>query len=75
MSNIVKPGHCATLSSAVAAGWRFNGEGACTHIPQAYDADMEQRAISNSKSCVKRFPAQVGAGAIASISSKSCMKR
>lgn len=61
LRNCVKLVHRATLCSAVAAGWRFNGEGACTHIPQAYDADMEQRAISNSKSCVKRFPAQVGA--------------
>ena len=61
LSNYVKPAHRATLSRAVAAGWRFNSEGACTHIPQAYDADMEQRALSNSKSCVKRFPAQVGA--------------
>ena len=62
IEELAKPVHRAlSLSTAVAAGWRFNSDGACTHIPQAYNADMEQRAISNSKSCVKHFPAQVGA--------------
>jgi phenylpropionate dioxygenase-like ring-hydroxylating dioxygenase large terminal subunit len=40
-------------------GWRFNGEGACTRIPQALDPKAEATACSSSRACAAAFPTQV----------------
>jgi hypothetical protein len=40
-------------------GWRFNGEGECTRIPQALDPRAEQAACSSSRSCASSHPTQV----------------
>ena len=39
-------------------GWRFNGEGACTRIPQALDPKAEATACSSSRACAAAFPTQ-----------------
>ena len=40
-------------------GWRFQGDGACTKIPQALDEKANSAACSNSKSCAVSHPTQV----------------
>lgn len=40
-------------------GWRFNGEGKCTSLPQTYDKEELQKATSNKKSCAQSYPVQV----------------
>ena len=40
-------------------GWRFNGEGACTRIPQALDPKAEATACSSGRACAAAFPTQV----------------
>ena len=42
-------------------GWRFNGEGACTRIPQALDPRAEATACSSSRACATAFPTQANA--------------
>lgn len=40
-------------------GWRFNGEGQCTTLPQTFGQEELQRATSNTKSCATSYPVQV----------------
>ena len=40
-------------------GWRFQGNGACTKVPQALDAKANAAACSNSRSCAVSHPTQV----------------
>ena len=40
-------------------GWRFDGEGACTDIPQSLDAKANAAACSNPRSCAISHPTQV----------------
>ncbi len=40
-------------------GWRFQGDGKCTEIPQALDAKAKAAACNNSRSCVKSHPTKV----------------
>ena len=40
-------------------GWRFNGEGACTDIPQSLDAKANAAACSNPRSCAISHPTKV----------------
>ena len=40
-------------------GWRFQGDGACTKVPQALDAKANAAACSNSRSCAVSHPTQV----------------
>jgi phenylpropionate dioxygenase-like ring-hydroxylating dioxygenase large terminal subunit len=43
-------------------GWRFNGEGQCTSIPQAADGAAEATACASSRSCVQSYPVQIQQG-------------
>ncbi|KAG2443553.1 hypothetical protein HXX76_001905 [Chlamydomonas incerta] len=43
-------------------GWRFQGSGACSRIPQALDAAAEAAACSSRRSCATAFPCKVEAG-------------
>ena len=40
-------------------GWRFQGDGACTKVPQALDERVNAAACSNSRSCAVSHPTQV----------------
>lgn len=40
-------------------GWRFDGEGKCTTLPQSFGAAELDNAISNKKSCAVSYPVQV----------------
>ncbi|KAK9793004.1 hypothetical protein WJX73_007911 [Symbiochloris irregularis] len=40
-------------------GWRFDGSGQCTYIPQINEDRAQNNACSNQRSCVKSFPTQV----------------
>ena len=40
-------------------GWRFDGDGKCTDIPQSLDAKANAAACSNSRSCAVSHPTQV----------------
>lgn len=40
-------------------GWRFNGEGQCTTIPQTAEEDELKRAVASKKSCAVTYPVQV----------------
>lgn len=46
-------------------GWRFDGEGRCTAIPQADDEKSEATACASSRSAVATYPTQVDAPASA----------
>lgn len=41
-------------------GWRFQGDGKCTRVPQAMDARAQEAACSSSRSCAATYPTQVG---------------
>ncbi len=41
-------------------GWRFQGDGQCTDIPQALDAKAQAAACSSPRSCASTRPTQVG---------------
>ena len=41
-------------------GWRFQGDGKCTDIPQALDENAKAAACSSPKSCASARPTQVG---------------
>ena len=43
-------------------GWRFQGDGACTKVPQALDERANAAACSNSRSSAVSHPTQVHAG-------------
>ncbi|KAK9908986.1 hypothetical protein WJX75_005595 [Coccomyxa subellipsoidea] len=45
-------------------GWRFNGEGACTDIPQSLDAKANAAACSNPRSCAISHPTKVLQGKV-----------
>ena len=40
-------------------GWRFNGEGKCTDIPQSLDAKANAAACNNPRSCATARPTKV----------------
>lgn len=40
-------------------GWRFDGEGNCTTLPQTFGAAELDKAVSNKKSCAVSYPVQV----------------
>lgn len=40
-------------------GWRFQGDGECTRIPQSLDAKAEATACSSGRACATAFPTQV----------------
>ena len=40
-------------------GWRFQGDGACTKVPQALDERANAAACSNSRSSAVSHPTQV----------------
>ena len=40
-------------------GWRFDGEGKCTDIPQSLDAKANASACANPRSCAISHPTQV----------------
>eukprot|EP00878_Enallax_costatus_P015898 GHUV01016666.1.p1 GENE.GHUV01016666.1~~GHUV01016666.1.p1 ORF type:complete len:203 (+),score=34.80 GHUV01016666.1:201-809(+) len=40
-------------------GWQFNGQGACTRIPQIGDDKAHATACSSKKSCVASYPVKV----------------
>lgn len=42
-------------------GWRFQGDGTCTKVPQALDEKANAAACSNSRSCAVSHPTQVPA--------------
>ena len=44
--------------------WTFNGEGRCTHIPQASGESAENLQKRNDRSCAKSFPVQIEQGLI-----------
>lgn len=44
--------------------WRFDGDGKCTHIPQAVSKEVETLQRNNVKSCAKSFPVQVEQGLV-----------
>ena len=39
-------------------GWRFNGEGRCTAVPQSLDARASAAACANPRSCAVTHPTQ-----------------
>lgn len=43
-------------------GWSFNGEGACTKIPQASPEGPEARAVQSPRARVARLPTLVSQG-------------
>ncbi|EIE25056.1 hypothetical protein COCSUDRAFT_46572 [Coccomyxa subellipsoidea C-169] len=45
-------------------GWRFDGEGKCTDIPQSLDAKANAAACSNPRSCAISHPTQVLQGKV-----------
>lgn len=51
--------HAAGPCGLPAAGWRFNGEGACTVIPQIADPKAQAVACASTRSAVKSFPTKV----------------
>lgn len=56
------PAHALPLfvfASHTWPGWQFNGQGACTRIPQIGDPKAAATACSSSKSCVASFPVKV----------------
>ena len=42
-------------------GWRFDGEGKCTTLPQTFGAAELDKAVSSKKSCAVSYPVQVKA--------------
>lgn len=40
-------------------GWRFDGKGACTAIPQAIDAKAEANARASPRACATSYPTKV----------------
>ncbi len=40
-------------------GWRFDGEGKCTDVPQSVDAKANAAACASPRSCAKSHPTQV----------------
>lgn len=56
------------------AGWEFNGQGACTRIPQIGDRKAEATACSSGRSCVASYPVKVCVSGIA-MSSGLCLCR
>lgn len=48
-------------------GWRFDGEGKCTDIPQSLDPKANAAACSNPRSCAISRPTKV-------CSSPNCMQ-
>lgn len=40
-------------------GWQFNGQGACTRIPQIGDEKAHATACSSNRSCVASYPVKV----------------
>jgi nitrite reductase/ring-hydroxylating ferredoxin subunit len=45
-------------------GWRFDGAGRCTRIPQSLDAKAEATACASGRSCVTAYPLKEYAGVI-----------
>ncbi|KAI8471131.1 MAG: hypothetical protein J3K34DRAFT_239010 [Monoraphidium minutum] len=45
-------------------GWRFDGGGNCTRIPQSVDAKAEATARSSPRSCARSYPVKEAAGLI-----------
>ncbi|EIE25057.1 hypothetical protein COCSUDRAFT_65076 [Coccomyxa subellipsoidea C-169] len=45
-------------------GWRFDGEGKCTDIPQSLDAKANASACANPRSCAISHPTQVLQGKV-----------
>lgn len=45
-------------------GWRFDGDGKCTDIPQSLDAKANAAACSNPRSCATSHPTQVLQGKV-----------
>jgi phenylpropionate dioxygenase-like ring-hydroxylating dioxygenase large terminal subunit len=43
-------------------GWRFNGQGACTKIPQSQTPELEAQHCSNSKAGAIAYPTQAAQG-------------
>ncbi|MEW5314209.1 MAG: hypothetical protein WDW38_005723 [Sanguina aurantia] len=43
-------------------GWRFQGDGKCTAVPQSIDPRAEATALTSSRSCAKAYPTSVKAG-------------
>ena len=41
-------------------GWRFDGEGKCTDVPQSLDVKANAAACTNTRSCAVSRPVQVG---------------
>eukprot|EP00884_Botryococcus_braunii_P016056 jgi/Botrbrau1/3133/Bobra.0070s0105.1 len=41
-------------------GWRFDGEGKCTDIPQANDPRAAEAALRSPRACATPFPVKVG---------------
>ena len=39
-------------------GWRFDGSGACTDIPQALNKEVKESFLANPKSCAYSYPTQ-----------------
>lgn len=52
-------------------GWRFDGEGKCTTLPQTLGAAELDKAISNKKSCAQSYPVQVSPDIVVCILSNS----
>ena len=41
-------------------GWRFDGDGRCTDVPQSLDAKANAAACASQRSCATSHPTQVG---------------
>lgn len=45
-------------------GWKFDGQGACSSIPQASSKEKEHAICNNSKSCARSYPARTVQGCV-----------
>lgn len=48
-------------AAAARSGWRFNGAGACTAIPQLGEPKALAVALASPRACLKMYPTQVPA--------------
>ncbi len=49
-------------AATTTSGWRFNGAGACTSIPQIGDAKAHATATASPRACLPMFPTRVKGG-------------
>ncbi len=40
-------------------GWRFQGDGKCTRVPQALETRAQEAACNSGRSCATSYPTQV----------------